>query len=294
MGRKKGKRNPSGLSRRKRSTPTSPLIVIIFLFIMGLLIADEIKLLQDDVTTTIVFLVFLTAINIALFRYLGLHRAFKRTPLIRYWKLKQKGNFGLYIVMLLIMIGKLIAHVDFLAVLFVLGLLIIGISLLMKRNKMFNAILHSLSNKRKKLAHIEISEVDKMTGTEFELFLAKLYDGLGYYSEVTPHTDYGIDVLTIRDKIKTGIQAKCYGEGHSVGVKAINEVCGGGGVYNVHKKLVITNRYYSKQAIFSAKANNIELIDRDGLQRLINEYHQVIDKKESFNFFPFLSRWKQG
>ena len=26
--------------------------------------------------------------------------------------------------------------------------------------------------------------------------------------------DYGIDVIIIKDKIKTGIQAKCYGEGN--------------------------------------------------------------------------------
>ncbi|HWL25791.1 MAG TPA: restriction endonuclease [Ureibacillus sp.] len=291
MGRK------SGTKRRSRNThanSTSSFLPVFFLIIMGMVVADEINPFYDDITTTIVFLLFLIAINIGPFHFMGLHKAFKRTPRIRYWKIKQKAYFFLYVLIIFIMICKILIHLDFIGFLFVLGSFFVVIGLLMKRNNKFYTILLLFLNKREKLEHIGISEVDKMTGTEFELFLAKLYDALGYYSEVTPNTDYGIDVLTIKDKIKTGIQAKCYGEGHSVGVKAINEVCGGGGVYNVHKKIVITNRYFTKQASFSAKANNIELIDRDALQRLIMEYHQAIEKKANFSFFPFLNRWKQG
>jgi hypothetical protein len=37
-------------------------------------------------------------------------------------------------------------------------------------------------------------------------------------------------VITVKDKTKTVIQAKCFGEGQSVGVEAINEVCGGASI----------------------------------------------------------------
>ncbi|BDH61475.1 hypothetical protein MTP04_16050 [Lysinibacillus sp. PLM2] len=134
----------------------------------------------------------------------------------------------------------------------------------------------------------------QIQGKEFEVFLAKLFDEMGYYSEVTPHNDFGIDVIIIKDKIKTGIQAKCYGEGRTIGVEAVNEVCGGAGVWNVQKKMVITNRYFTKNAFITAKSNNIELIDRDGLQLLIQKYKEIKEEKSIFSFFSFLSRWKHG
>ncbi|WP_163103075.1 restriction endonuclease [Peribacillus alkalitolerans] len=126
-----------------------------------------------------------------------------------------------------------------------------------------------------------------MNGRQFELFLSKLYDGLGCFSEVTPPTgDFGTDVITVKDKTKTVIQAKCYGEGQNVGVEAINEVCSGTGYWNAQKKIVITNRYYSKAAILSAKRNNVKLIDRDGLQLLLREYQDSMENKNLFSIFP--------
>jgi HJR/Mrr/RecB family endonuclease len=56
---------------------------------------------------------------------------------------------------------------------------------------------------------------------------------------VTPQAgDFGADVITVKDKTKTVIQAKCFGEGQSVGVEAINEVCGGAGYWNAQNKVV--------------------------------------------------------
>jgi restriction system protein len=58
-----------------------------------------------------------------------------------------------------------------------------------------------------------MEEIDRMEGIEFEVFLSKLYDALGYFAEVTPPSgDFGADVITVKEKVKTVIQAKCYGE----------------------------------------------------------------------------------
>lgn len=117
---------------------------------------------------------------------------------------------------------------------------------------------------------VALEEIDKMDGTEFEVFIAKLYDALGYFSEVTPPSgDFGADVLTVTGKTKTAIQVKCYCNGRTVGVEAINEVLGGAGYSNAQRKMVITNRYYTKAAIQSAERNNVELINRDGLLPLL-------------------------
>jgi HJR/Mrr/RecB family endonuclease len=219
---------------------------------------------------------------------MGLHQAFQRTHRIQYWKFKQKCIFCLYLFLVILMIGETFPHGELLGIIFLIGSVWHSY-----KNLNSNYVLSpSVGDKRSKIRHIAIGEIDEMEGTEFEVFLSKLFDGLGYYAEVTPHNDYGVDVITIKDKIKTGIQAKCYGEGRTIGVEAVNEVCGGAGYWKVHKKMVITNRYFSKKALITAKSNNIEMIDRDGLQLLIKEYQEMMNQRTIFSFFSFLNSQK--
>lgn len=286
-----GRKHRTRMLRRANQTNTSTSIqYIVVLFFMGMAVAYETKQIQDDLFSTLVFLVFLIAINVGLFRYMELHQAFKRTHRIQYWKFKQKCIFGLYLFLTVLMIGATHSYGRFLYLAFFLVLLYIGFISGWKSYKNFNAALPpAIDGKRYKIHHMNIEEIDKMEGTEFELFLSKLYDGMGYYAEVTPHNDYGIDVIIIMDKIKTGIQAKCYGEGRTIGVEAVNEVCGGAGYWKVQKKMVITNRYFSKKALITAESNNIEMIDRDGLQLLLKAYQKMRDHRSIFSFFSFLN-----
>ncbi|GAE35699.1 restriction endonuclease [Halalkalibacter akibai] len=117
-----------------------------------------------------------------------------------------------------------------------------------------------------------IAEVDNMDGIEFEHYLGKVYNKLGYYAEVTkPTGDFGADLILKRGKDKIAVQAKCNGEGNNVGVDAINEVLGGAGVHGANKKIVVTNRYFTKNAKISATANNVKLVNRDNLIMMIKE-----------------------
>lgn len=134
--------------------------------------------------------------------------------------------------------------------------------------------------KRIRIGHVSLEDIDEMTGIEFETFLSELYQTLGYGGEMTPHTDFGIDLIVIKDGIRTGIQAKCYGEGRTVGVAAVNEVCGGAGHWKVQKKVVITNRCFTKKAKISARSNRVKLIDRNDLQEMINDYNKMVNSKE--------------
>ncbi|TQR14744.1 restriction endonuclease [Psychrobacillus soli] len=272
---------------------TSSILFIIILFIIGLETAGSIKPLQDDATTTTGLLIFLFAINIGLFRSMELHKAFQHTHRIQYWKFKQKSIFCLYLFFTVLTIAEIVPYGWVLTISFVLGLIYIGIRSV--STKKCNIGLPSLPIKNhSKQLQIDIEEIDKMDGKQFEVYLAELYDGMGYYTEVTPHTDYGVDVIVIKDKVKAGIQAKCYGEGRTVGVDAVNEVCGGAGYWNVHKKLIITNRYFTEKALISAQHNEIEMIDRNGLMLLIREYQELRIQKGSSTFLTFLTKFKHN
>lgn len=116
-----------------------------------------------------------------------------------------------------------------------------------------------------------IWQIDTMNGFEFEDFLAKLYQNMGYSIERTPYTgDQGADLIVSRYGEKSVIQAKNYSD--KVSNKAVQEVVAAKGFYKCERAIVITNNYFTNSAIDLAQANDVELIDRNKLELLINKY----------------------
>lgn len=113
-----------------------------------------------------------------------------------------------------------------------------------------------------------ISIVDKMSGGEFEKFLLAHFESQGYKGGGTQKTnDYGADLILDKNGIKIVVQAKRY-KG-KIGISAVQEVLGAKGYYNSAKCLVVTNNYFTKQAVKLAEANNVELWDRESLIHLM-------------------------
>ncbi|KGR74719.1 restriction endonuclease, partial [Ureibacillus sinduriensis] len=85
-------------------------------------------------------------------------------------------------------------------------------------------ILAIVANKRKeRLRASGITEIDKMSGLQFEKFLVLLFQDLGYSVKTTPTTgDFGADLVLNKVNRTIVVQAKRYSK--SVGIKAIQEV----------------------------------------------------------------------
>lgn len=113
-----------------------------------------------------------------------------------------------------------------------------------------------------------IKQIDKMTGEEFEQYLALLFKKRGFKVEITKASgDYGADlILEDRDDI-IAVQAKRYSG--NVGVKAVQEVIGAMRMYEATEAWVVTNSYFTKQAEKLAETNDVYLIDRDELIEMI-------------------------
>lgn len=113
----------------------------------------------------------------------------------------------------------------------------------------------------------KIGKVDQMDGKQFEDFLRTRFEKRGYKVELTPSSgDYGADLICKnRDGILV-VQAKRY-EKH-VGVEAIQEVVAARDYYTADRCMVVTNSYYTKNAILLADANDVELYDRDNIFEL--------------------------
>jgi len=123
-----------------------------------------------------------------------------------------------------------------------------------------------------RLNKARLPQIDKMSGSEFELFLEQLFKKLGYKVElVGGMADYGADLIVEKDTIRTAVQAKCWKE--AVTVKAIQEINTAKAHYGTTEAMAITNSRFTSNAITLANENHVQLIDRDKLASLILQKH---------------------
>lgn len=113
-------------------------------------------------------------------------------------------------------------------------------------------------------------EIDNMSDSEFETFIAKLFISFGYQAEVTKQSgDQGVDVIAKKGNQTVAVQVKHYNQ--PVGNHAIMEVVGGATFYKATLCYVVTNNYFTKSAKELAASNNVILWDRDRLTEKLNE-----------------------
>lgn len=130
-----------------------------------------------------------------------------------------------------------------------------------------------------KEAEDNLSDVDTMTGTAFEHYCASVLSDNGFIEvHVTKASgDYGADILAMKDQIRYVIQ--CKRSESSIGVQAIQEVLGSRSIYKCHVGVVLTNNYFTENAKKLAEANNILLWNRDVLNKMASEKHQVYSRE---------------
>lgn len=121
---------------------------------------------------------------------------------------------------------------------------------------------------RYKLLHSSIGAVDKMSGEEFEDFLAAHFKKLGYFVSKTSVTnDYGADLVLTRGFEKIVLQAKRYSG--KVGIAAVQQIVAATGFYRATKAIVVTNNFFTKNAVALANRNHVELWDRRKLKHVM-------------------------
>jgi len=179
----------------------------------------------------------------------------------RYWRRRKSYNSGHpedFIFLLLVVlvlsifyppIRQAVASVWYI---YAFAILVIGVIVV---NKIY---------RQYKLSKAGIYEVDKMSGTDFEMFLSGLFSKLGYKVQHTGRIgDLGSDLIIEKGGVRIAVQAKRYKE--NVGPDAIREVNTVIRPRNCTLGMVVTNSYYTNEAKYLAKQNDITLWDRDDL-----------------------------
>ena len=120
-------------------------------------------------------------------------------------------------------------------------------------------------------AKYENSNIDTMSGVEFENYAAYILHKNGFINiRTTPASgDHGIDLTAYKDDISYAIQCKCYSS--NIGNAAVQQAHTGKSIYHKDIAVVMTNRYFTQQAIDEAATLGVKLWDRDKLDDMIGK-----------------------
>jgi restriction endonuclease Mrr len=126
------------------------------------------------------------------------------------------------------------------------------------------------------LAHDpRFARLDAMSGPEFEAALAELFGALGYEVELIGGFDKGADLVITQDRERTAVQAKRHSG--SVGIDAVRQLIDGMRSYDCVRGLVVTNSFFTEQAVECATRWDIELWDRRKLAQFVEGEAPEVD-----------------
>lgn len=116
--------------------------------------------------------------------------------------------------------------------------------------------------------HARAEELDRLSGPEFESYLAGLFRAQGYTVELTPVSgDYGADLILVKNGQRIAVQAKRYAG--SVGVAAVQEALSGQAYYQCDTAWVVTTGAFTTNAVELAKKSGVKLIGRSDIGNLM-------------------------
>lgn len=122
---------------------------------------------------------------------------------------------------------------------------------------------------------IRMSQIDQMSGEEFELYLAKLMQSQGYKAQrIGGSGDLGVDLIAEKDGCKWAVQAKKR-QSAWIDRTAVSDAVAAKAYYSCDRAMVITNSFFKSGAEQLAKANECVLIDRTELSKWIRAWQIV-------------------
>ncbi|MFP4654221.1 MAG: restriction endonuclease [Methanohalobium sp.] len=127
---------------------------------------------------------------------------------------------------------------------------------------------------------------DRLNSELLEIAVSRIYEEEGYHVEKTKKTrktkskDQGADlILTLYGNERLAVQTKFSTE-TNIGNSAVQEVVASMKYYLCNTSMVVTNSYFTTEAIELADANEVKLIDREQLKDLLLTYNRIFKQKK--------------
>lgn len=126
---------------------------------------------------------------------------------------------------------------------------------------------------------ILINEMNQMSSNEFEELLSHLFKQQGYLVKKIPKSnEIGADLLLKKENDVIVVQAQR--KSVEIGNAAVKKLVHAAENYNANKKWIITNRYYTSDAILQAHLKSVELLNRDDLLQMLKAYNTPKKKQK--------------
>ena len=120
---------------------------------------------------------------------------------------------------------------------------------------------------------LRLSNIDGMTGIDFERYLRTLLTSKGFLVDLTPPSgDLGVDLVATKGGRRYAIQAKRHSE--KVSRHAISDAVAGMQHYECDTAVVITNNYFTHGALALARSTHCLLVNRDRLAKWIDQFQK--------------------
>jgi len=130
----------------------------------------------------------------------------------------------------------------------------------------------------------DLGVFDDTTGREFEIFMIKLFEKLGYDAIVTNRSkDYGCDMMLQQGEYRIAVQAKR--SESELNFTSVQRALGSLKKYNAQLAIVVTNNKFIFSAKQLAKIKNVVLIDRKILLDLIELSNLPVSHKKDLILF---------
>ncbi|MGB0725000.1 MAG: restriction endonuclease [Nitrosopumilus sp.] len=127
----------------------------------------------------------------------------------------------------------------------------------------------------------DLSELDKTSGREFEEFIIKIFEKLGYFSTVTNRSkEYGSDIMLQQSDFRIAVQTTR--SNSELNFTSVQRVLAYSRKYSSDLSAVITNNKFLNSAKNLAKTKNVILIDRKKLLELIEFSNLPVTQRKDF------------
>ena len=130
----------------------------------------------------------------------------------------------------------------------------------------------------------DLGALDDTTGREFEIFMIKLFEKLGYGATVTNRSkDYGCDMMLQQGEYRIAVQAKR--SESELNFTSVQRALSSLKKYNAQLAIVVTNNKFIFSAKQLAKIKDVVLIDRKILLDLIELSNLPVSHKKDLILF---------
>jgi len=145
-----------------------------------------------------------------------------------------------------------------------------------ERSRLADLATFDVSESTTAARYVDITDIDFLSGYEFETVLAESLSRIDGDAEVTRQSgDQGIDVIWYTDSETIAIQAKAYSKAHKVSNSAVQEANTGSEYYgtshSVDRAAVVTTSTYTPSARELAEKTGVRLYGRSDVQHWLSE-----------------------